>query len=81
MKYYFIYRYFILLYSAENRPEVDTEHGVIRGIVADLPDQDLSVEEFRGIPYAQPPIGVKRFTNPSMYGRFQGRYLQRKVYR
>ncbi len=49
-------------------PEVRTENGIIRGDLT----MDKDVERFRGIPYAVPPVGERRFTNPEPYGEYEG---------
>ena len=37
-----------------------TEYGVVEG----LPRADANITEFRGIPYAKPPVGPLRFAPP-----------------
>ena len=44
---------------------VDTKSGPIRGIISELNSKLLEpVEVFRGIPYAAPPVGERRFMPP-----------------
>lgn len=44
--------------NAENGPEVATQAGVVRG------RREAGLEVFRGIPFAQPPVGRERFAAP-----------------
>ncbi|KAK4880605.1 hypothetical protein RN001_008751 [Aquatica leii] len=44
----------------QNLPEVTISQGTLRGIIGKT-IQGRSILEFRGIPYAEPPIGEKRF--------------------
>lgn len=44
--------------SAQNAPVVQTDSGPVRGL------QDGGGERFLGIPYAKPPVGELRWTNP-----------------
>src|SRR4051812_8620046 len=43
---------------------VDTKKGKVRGFVAIAPDSKKKIANFRGIPYAAPPIGKNRFKHP-----------------
>ncbi|XP_037924223.1 neuroligin-4, Y-linked isoform X2 [Hermetia illucens] len=44
---------------------VHTKHGAVSGIIVQLEGRHLdSVEAFRGIPYASPPVGTLRFMPP-----------------
>ncbi len=48
---------------------VDTQHGRVEGLIERTPlGEDVDV--FRGIPFAVPPVGARRFTNPQFYGQF-----------
>ena len=44
-------------------PDVSVTGGVVRGSVVQAP-QGGDVEEYLGIPYAQPPVGALRFAAP-----------------
>lgn len=50
----------------ESEPEVCTTDGVVRG------RQEGSVAVFRGIPYAQPPVGPNRFAAPAPVESWNG---------
>lgn len=45
------------------KPEVETEYGRVRGQTIQLDDLSL-VNSFKGIPFAQPPVGDLRFEAP-----------------
>ncbi len=45
---------------ASSSPTVTVKNGTIMGVHSDSYNQDF----FLGIPYAQPPVGELRFTNP-----------------
>lgn len=55
---------------------METKSGPIRGVIVDLSSKHLEpVEVFRGIPYAAPPIGVRRFMPPDAPFRWSGTRL------
>lgn len=57
----FVFRFEIL--SAENLPpQIQVKDGPIRGTISD--HRGIKVLHFKGIPYAQPPIGMNRFLPP-----------------
>ena len=60
----------VLTASADDRPIALTESGVVIGSRTD------GVNEFLGIPYAAPPVGVRRWKPPRAYGLFPGFLLQ-----
>ncbi|MEV7026132.1 carboxylesterase family protein, partial [Kitasatospora sp. NPDC093558] len=47
-------------------PVVDASAGVVRG------GSEGGVAVFRGIPYAEPPVGLRRFGAPEPVGRWDG---------
>src|SRR3954451_6137520 len=47
-------------------PVVGTDHGAVRGVVAD------GVEKFLGIPYAAPPVGALRWKPPAPAAAWRG---------
>ena len=49
--------------ESQRSPVVQTESGAIVGKIETLP-HGKSVHEYLGIPYAEPPVGKLRFTNP-----------------
>ena len=42
--------------------DVHTTSGVVRGLTIDV--LNTSVDQFLGIPYAEPPVGALRFAKP-----------------
>ena len=42
--------------------DVNTTSGVVRGLTIDV--LNTSVDQFLGIPYAEPPVGALRFAKP-----------------
>lgn len=49
--------------------QVQTQHGTIVGFTRSSPGGgDFDV--FLGVPFAEPPVGPKRFANPEFYGEF-----------
>jgi para-nitrobenzyl esterase len=56
--------------SAGNRPIALTESGVVIGL------RNHSMNEFLGIPYAAPPVGISRWRPPKRYGLFPGSIFQ-----
>lgn len=52
---------------------VHTRNGAISGVILQLEGRHLdSVEAFRGIPYASPPVGVHRFMPPVSAAQWSG---------
>ncbi|KAE8751383.1 Carboxyl/Cholinesterase 09 [Frankliniella occidentalis] len=45
-------------------PEAKVTEGTLRGKWANIPDYSVQYAAFRGIPYAQPPVGMLRFKAP-----------------
>ncbi len=45
--------------------------GVVKGTVI-VTTFGTEVEQFRGVPFALPPIGSRRFANPEPYGDYPG---------
>jgi carboxylesterase type B len=45
-------------------PTVAISSGLLRGKATQLPNLDVTVNQFLGIPFAQPPVGDLRFTPP-----------------
>lgn len=62
----------LTLSAAQDAPTVDSKLGVIRGKLVDynFRGNTLSTKEFRGIPYAKPPVGDLRFKKPEPYDPF-----------
>ena len=63
---------------------IDTQLGTIRGRQTPVPGGDGTVLEFRGIRYAEPPVGERRFRPPVRTGAWDGeldatRYGNRSV--
>lgn len=56
--------------AASDRPTALTESGVVVGL------RIGSMNEFLGIPYAAPPVGILRWRPPKRYGSFPGRIFQ-----
>jgi len=52
--------------AAQRRPVVETASGQVRGI------RDNDVSAFRGIPFAAPPVGERRWRAPSAPDRWSG---------
>jgi acetylcholinesterase len=48
----------------DNAPTATIANGVLRGRTTQLPDTDTQVNQFFGIPFAQPPIDDLRFSPP-----------------
>ncbi|KAI1278831.1 Acetylcholinesterase [Halotydeus destructor] len=61
----------IVLVSA-NYVDVDTNYGTIRGRTLQV--NGRQVNEFYGIPFAEPPVGLYRFAKPRKIERFSGCY-------
>ena len=49
-----------------NAPQIQTTSGVVQGHTAAWP-QGSTVQEYLGVPYAQPPLGPLRFAAPKAY--------------
>lgn len=54
--------------AVKANPTVSTKLGNVRGAV-DI-STGVPVEVFRGIPFAKPPVGERRFAKPEPFGRF-----------
>src|SRR5262245_75197 len=52
--------------SAGGPPEVLTAQGHVRGVVKN------GIASFKGIPYAEPPVGKRRFRPPVRVARWDG---------
>ena len=52
--------------SSESAPEIRTAAGVLRGSL------EAGLAVFRGIPYAEPPVGAHRFAAPQPVGSWSG---------
>lgn len=59
-------------------PIVQTENGKIQGFVQKHPD--ATYVQFLGIPYAQPPIGKRRFTPPKPIKPWPGTWIANSTY-
>ena len=49
----------------------ETKLGTIKGRLAKSP-QGTDVEEYLGIPFAKPPVGELRYSDPEPVGKFPG---------
>ncbi|KAL1513314.1 hypothetical protein ABEB36_002736 [Hypothenemus hampei] len=56
---------------ASSRPVVSTVNGVVVGTTG-VTDGGTAYNAFRGIPYAQPPIGTRRFAAPEAASNWSG---------
>lgn len=54
---------------AEVKGAVRTENGMVSGVAG---ERDASITAFKGIPYAEPPIGNLRWTAPRPPKSWQG---------
>ena len=50
------------------KPIITTKQGAVQGTLS----QDGKALIFRGVPYAQPPVGSLRFARPTSPGRARG---------
>lgn len=62
----------VLLNNAEKTEVLDTRSGRLKGIIFDYKETGDKLFEFRGIPYAKPPIGNLRFRKSEPYGHWDG---------
>ena len=53
---------FILIKSIVCSNEVQTSSGIVRGLTIEV--LNTTVDQYLGIPYAEPPIGSLRFARP-----------------
>ena len=58
-------------FSGKSGIYADTKLGTIRGRLAKSP-QGTDVEEYLGIPFAKPPVGELRYSDPEPVGKFPG---------
>lgn len=58
------------------RTRVETRNGAIEGrtLTVQVQNTNVEVDEFLGIPYAEPPVGDLRFRRPVPAGRWEGTY-------
>ena len=52
--------------AAQTGPVIDAPAGSVRGVT------EGSIRVFKGLPYAQPPVGAARWTAPRPEPRWQG---------
>ena len=52
----------VVCIQCANSIDVHTTSGVVRGLTIDV--LNTSVDQFLGIPYAEPPVGALRFAKP-----------------
>ncbi|XP_067939727.1 acylcarnitine hydrolase-like [Watersipora subatra] len=67
MKLHFLLLLFFV-FCATEEVELPTSLGKVTGLVTTVAGE--GVLEFRGIPYAKPPVGKLRFAKPEPYGEF-----------
>lgn len=58
---------------------IDTEHGLVRGVIYYATHVNRKVHAFLGIPFAKPPLKSLRFRHPQPHGRWQGVYNASKL--
>ena len=58
-------------FSGKSGIYAETKLGTIRGRLAKSP-QGTDVEEYLGIPFAKPPVGELRYSDPVPVGKFPG---------
>ena len=76
----FFYLRFPVHYDSRSLSYVDVPMGRIQGFVTPSPGGN-HVEEYLGIPYAEPPVGDLRFADPVKLNKYhQGELGSREVW-
>ena len=56
-------------------PKVVIPSGLLRGKATQTPDSNVTVNQFLGVPFAQPPVGDLRFAPPQESSSWEGAYI------
>ncbi|VDM64966.1 unnamed protein product [Angiostrongylus costaricensis] len=84
LSYFLAVLFAALLMTADARAVLNEDHvvhtllGTIRGVP--LTFQNERVSAFLGVPYARPPVGVRRFAKPEMVQPWSGESDQESTF-